>query len=78
MRKRNAIAAIVVSGIMMGGAGIAMGGEAAEKSSAPGPAVSLRTDKASGTAAARTSQSTRWPPRPTPSSARWATDASAR
>ncbi|WTB80454.1 PepSY domain-containing protein [Streptomyces cellulosae] len=51
MRKRNAIAAIVVSGIMMGGAGIAMGGEAAEKSSAPGPAVSLRTDKASGTAA---------------------------
>ncbi|MFS8198526.1 PepSY domain-containing protein [Streptomyces sp. CWNU-52B] len=48
MRKRNAIAAIVVSGIMVGGAGVAMGGEATEKSSVSESSVQLRTDKASG------------------------------
>ncbi|SMF32166.1 PepSY domain-containing protein [Streptomyces sp. Amel2xC10] len=49
MRKRNALAAIVVSGIMVGGAGIAMGGEVAQdSSSAPHPSVQVRTDRSAG------------------------------
>ncbi|MBO7941007.1 PepSY domain-containing protein [Streptomyces sp. S9] len=49
MRKRNALAAIVVSGIMVGGAGIAMGGEVAQDSaSAPNPSVQVRTDRSAG------------------------------
>ncbi|MGW1036959.1 PepSY domain-containing protein [Streptomyces antibioticus] len=49
MRKRNALAAIVVSGIMVGGAGIAMGGEVAQDSaSAPHPSVQVRTDRSAG------------------------------
>ncbi|MFE7889124.1 PepSY domain-containing protein [Streptomyces sp. NPDC057412] len=49
MRKRNAIAAIVVSGIMVGGAGIAMGGEVTDTSSAQeSSSVQVRTDTSSG------------------------------
>ncbi|MFC7916905.1 PepSY domain-containing protein [Streptomyces sp. NPDC057386] len=52
MRKRNAIAAIVVSGIMVGGAGVAMGGEVTKGSSAHGTAVQVRSDASSSVAAA--------------------------
>lgn len=55
MRKRNAIAAIVVSGIMVGGAGIAMGSEVTEGSSARESAVQVRADKAAGLGAQGTS-----------------------
>ena len=48
MRKRNAIAAIVVSGIMVGGAGIAMGGEVTGATPAPESSVRVRTDTSSG------------------------------
>ena len=45
MRKRNAIAAIVVSGIMVGGAGVAVGSEVTGGSAGRQQSAEVRTDR---------------------------------
>ncbi|MGW7298165.1 PepSY domain-containing protein [Streptomyces sp. NPDC054829] len=48
MRKKNAIAAIVVSGIMLGGAGVAMGGEPSGTTPNGSTSAQVRSDSSSG------------------------------